>query len=190
MTKFALRSLAGIALASVPFTANAAQITATMSANIVKPVQLTKIQDMDYGTLLVSNYTGTRNVVMTRAGAVSCPVEITCSGAPKQARFNVQGTNKMVVGITVTSGGLVNGSNTIPFTAGRPQQYHNDQLWRSGHRRRYRRDANRQRVHSRRALYRHADHHRRLPIGIGFPAIAKAPLRRGFFVGADVGGRP
>ncbi len=116
MTKFALRSLAGIALASVPFTANAAQITATMSANIVKPVQLTKIQDMDYGTLLVSNYTGTRNVVMTRAGAVSCPVEITCSGAPKQARFNVQGTNKMVVGITVTSGGLVNGSNTIPFT--------------------------------------------------------------------------
>ncbi len=116
MTKFALRSLAGIALASASITANAAQITATMSANIAKPVQLTKIQDMDYGTLLVSNYTGTRNVVMTRAGAVTCPVEITCSGAPKQARFNIQGSNKMVVGITVTSGGLVNGSNTIPFT--------------------------------------------------------------------------
>jgi hypothetical protein len=116
MTKFALRSLAAAALLSVPFTANAAQITATTSANIVKPVQLTKIQDMDYGTLLVSNYTGTRNVVMTRAGAVTCPVEITCSGAPKQARFNIQGTNKMVVGISVTSGGLVNGSNTIPFT--------------------------------------------------------------------------
>lgn len=116
MTKFALRSLAGIALASASITANAAQITATMSANIAKPVQLTKIQDMDYGTLLVSNYTGTRNVVITRAGAVTCPVEITCSGAPKQARFNIQGSNKMVVGITVTSGGLVNGSNTIPFT--------------------------------------------------------------------------
>lgn len=116
MTKFALRALAGIALASIAFAADAAQITATMSANIIKPVQLTKIQDMDYGTLLVSNYTGTRNVVMSRAGAVTCPVEITCSGATKQARFNVQGTNKMVVGITVTSGGLVNGTNTIPFT--------------------------------------------------------------------------
>ena len=116
MTRFALRSLAGIVLVAAPFTAHAAQITATMSANIVKPVQLTKIQDMDYGTLLVSNYTGTRNVVMTRAGAVTCPVEITCSGAPKQARFNIQGTNKMVVGISVTSGGLVNGTNTIPFT--------------------------------------------------------------------------
>lgn len=116
MTKFAVRALAGIALVSAPLAANAAQITATMSANVVKPVQLTKVQDMDYGTLLVSNYTGTRNVVMTRAGAVSCPVEITCSGATKQARFNVQGTNKMVVGISVTSGGLVNGSSTIPFT--------------------------------------------------------------------------
>lgn len=116
MTKFALRSIAGIALVSAPIAANAAQITANMSANIVKPVQLTKVQDMDYGTLLVSNYTGTRNVVMTRAGAVTCPVEITCSGATKEARFNIQGTNKMVVGITVTSGGLVNGSSTIPFT--------------------------------------------------------------------------
>lgn len=116
MTKFAIRALAGIALASIAAAADAAQITATTSANIIKPVQLTKIQDMDYGTLLVSNYTGTRNVVMTRAGAVTCPSEITCSGATKQARFNVQGTNKMVVGITVTSGGLVNGSNTIPFT--------------------------------------------------------------------------
>jgi hypothetical protein len=116
MPKFALRALTGVALLPLPFTANAAQVTATTTANIVKPVQLTKIQDMDYGTLLVSNYTGTRNVVMTRAGAVTCPVEITCSGATKQARFNVQGTNKMVVGITVSSGGLVNGSSTIPFT--------------------------------------------------------------------------
>lgn len=116
MTKFAFRALAAIVLASVPFTASAAQITAQMSANIVKPVQLTKIQDMNYGTLLVSNYTGTRNVVMSQAGALTCPVEITCSGAVQTARFNVQGTNKMVVGITVTSGGLVNGSVTIPFT--------------------------------------------------------------------------
>ncbi|HYX47844.1 MAG TPA: DUF4402 domain-containing protein [Sphingomicrobium sp.] len=116
MTKIARRSLAVIALIAAPVPANAAQITAQTSANIVKPVQLTKIQDMDYGTLLVSNYSGTRNVVMSRTGTVTCPVEITCSGAPKQARFNIQGTNKMVVGISVTSGGLVNGSNTIPFT--------------------------------------------------------------------------
>ena len=116
MTRFALRSIAALAIIAVPASADAAQITAAATANVIKPVQLTKLQDMDYGTLLVSNYTGTRNVVMTRAGSLTCPAEITCSGATKQARFNVQGTNKMVVGISVTSAGLVNGSNTIPFT--------------------------------------------------------------------------
>jgi len=116
MTRFAFCSIAAFAVIAVPASAGAAQITAATSANIVKPVQLTKLQDMDYGTLLVSNYTGTRNVVMSRAGALTCPVEITCSGATKQARFNVQGTNRLVVGISVTSAGLVNGGNTIPFS--------------------------------------------------------------------------
>ena len=116
MNRFAISSIAAFAVLGLSTSANAAQITAATSANIVKPVQLTKLQDMDYGTLLVSNYVGTRNVVMSRAGALTCPAEITCSGATKQARFNVQGTNKMVVGISVTSAGLVNGGNTIPFT--------------------------------------------------------------------------
>ena len=115
MTRFAIPSL--IALALLPQAAEAAQITAAASANIAKPVALTKLQDMDFGTLLVTNYTGTRNVVMSRAGAVTCPTEITCSGAPKQARFNVQGTNRMVVLINVASTGLVSGTTTIPFTA-------------------------------------------------------------------------
>ena len=93
---------------------------AATSANVVKPVTLTKLQDMDFGTLLVTSYAGTRTVVMSRAGALTCPAEIICSGAPKQGRFNVQGTNKMVVAISVTSTGLVNGSDTIPFTPDAP----------------------------------------------------------------------
>ena len=105
---------ATLALAS---PADAAQITAATSAKIIKPVALTKLQDMDFGTLLVTNYAGTRNVVMSRAGALTCPAEITCSGTTKQARFNLQGTNNTVVLISVTSAGLVNGSNTIPFTS-------------------------------------------------------------------------
>ena len=112
--------LALIGLIAAASPAGAAQITAATSAKIIKPVALTKLQDMDFGTLLVTNYTGTRNVVMSRAGAVTCPTEITCSGAPKQARFNLQGTNNMVVLISITSAGLVNGSNTIPFTSDAP----------------------------------------------------------------------
>jgi hypothetical protein len=120
MTKLGVASLAIIAAAAVPGAAEAAQITAATSANIVKPVQLTKLQDMDFGTLLVENYTGTRNVVMSRAGGLTCPAEITCSGATKQARFNVQGTNRMVVLISVSSTGLVNGGTTIPFAPDAP----------------------------------------------------------------------
>lgn len=120
MSKLGIASLAIIVAVALPGVAEAAQITAATSANIVKPVQLTKLQDMDFGTLLVENYTGTRNVVMSRTGSLTCPAEITCSGATKQARFNVQGTNRMVVLITVTSTGLVNGGTTIPFAPDAP----------------------------------------------------------------------
>lgn len=120
MTRFALPPLALVALLAVPGAAEAAQITAATSVNIVKPVQLTKVQDMDFGSLLVSNYVGTRTIVMSRAGAVTCAANITCSGATKQARFNIQGTNKQVVLISVTSGGLANGAYTIPFTPDAP----------------------------------------------------------------------
>ena len=120
MSKLGIASIAIIVAVALPGVAEAAQITAATSANIVKPVQLTKLQDMDFGTLLVENYTGTRNVVMSRTGSLTCPAEITCSGATKQARFNVQGTNRMVVLITVTSTGLVNGGTTIPFAPDAP----------------------------------------------------------------------
>ena len=120
MSRFATASLTLAGLIAAASPAEAAQISAATSAKVVKPVSLTKLQDMDFGTLLVTNYTGTRNAVMSRAGVVTCPTEITCSGAPKQARFNLQGTNNSVVLISVTSAGLVNGSNTIPFTADAP----------------------------------------------------------------------
>ena len=120
MTKFAVPALALLASIGLPSVAQAAQTTAAVSANVVKPVQLTKLQDMEFGTLLVSNYTGTRTVVLSRSGAVTCGADIVCSGATKQARFNVQGTNRMVVLISVASAGLVNGTNTIPFAADAP----------------------------------------------------------------------
>ena len=120
MIKFAAPPIAMLALLAASSPAAAAQITAATSANIVKPVSLTKLQDMDFGTLLVTNYTGTRTIAMSRAGAVTCSADITCSGAPKQARFNIQGTNKLVVLINVASAGLVNGGTTIPFTADAP----------------------------------------------------------------------
>ncbi len=120
MAKSAIFALALLVLAAAPSAAGAAQTTAAVSANVIKPVQLTRLQDTEFGTLLVSNYTGTRTVALSRSGVITCAADIVCSGATKQARFNVQGTNKMVVLISVSSAGLVNGSNTIPFTADAP----------------------------------------------------------------------
>ena len=110
-----------LALAVSATPATAAQTTAATSVNVVKPVVLSKLQDLDFGTLTFASFAGTRTVVLSRAGAVTCAADIVCSGATKAARFNIQGTNNKVVLIGVTGGTLSNGTDTIPFTADAPQ---------------------------------------------------------------------
>lgn len=115
---FALAAMAACGLFATPATA--AQVTAAASVNVVKPVALTKLQDLDFGTLTFSSFTGTRTVVLSRAGARTCAIDIVCSGVPKAARFNVQGTNRLIVLISVTGGTLSNGTDSIPFTPDAP----------------------------------------------------------------------
>ena len=98
----------------------AAQITAATTVNVVKPAQLMKLQDMDFGTLTFGGFTGMRTIALSQAGALTCAADLVCSGAAKQARFNVQGSNKMTAMITVTGGTLSNGTDTIPFTPDAP----------------------------------------------------------------------
>ena len=43
-----------------------------------------------------------------------------CSGASKQARFNVSGSNRLTVLLTYSGGTLSNGTDSIPFTADGP----------------------------------------------------------------------
>jgi hypothetical protein len=80
-------------------------------------VSIVKLQDMDFGTLTFAGFTGTRTITVSRAGALTCATDIVCSGAAKQARFNIQGTNRMVVLLTYSGGTLSNGVDSIPFTA-------------------------------------------------------------------------
>lgn len=113
------RSLIFGALAAATWIATpaaAATITAATAVSVIKPVVLAKIQDLDFGTLTFSAFTGSRTIALSRAGAVTCATNIVCSGAPKAARFNVQGTNNKVVLITVTGGNLSNGVDSIVFT--------------------------------------------------------------------------
>lgn len=105
--------IATAALAATPATA--ATATASTTVNVYKAVVISKLQDLDFGTLVISGFTGTKAIVMARTGVVTCATSIVCSGTTKQARFNVQGSNNQVVQLTVTGTTLSNGTDSIPF---------------------------------------------------------------------------
>jgi spore coat protein U-like protein len=95
----------------------AATTTSTTTVNIVRPVSIVKLQDMDFGTLNFAGFTGTRTIAVSRTGVLTCATNIVCSGTPKHARFNIQGTNRLVVLLSYSGGTLSNGVDSIPFTA-------------------------------------------------------------------------
>ena len=93
--------------------ARAAPGTAQVSANVVKPLVLTWLQDLDLGTIVLGPGTWSGAVVkMTRAGVFTCTnANVTCSGATKVAQYNVSGSNRQVVHISAPSLTLVNQSD-------------------------------------------------------------------------------
>jgi len=105
---------------AVATPASAAQVTAQASVNVVKPVTLTKLTDLNFGTVTFNTGTGSVVVAISQAGVVSCPAGVVCTGATSAAGFNVQGTNKMTALITVTPGSLSNGTDSIAFTPNAP----------------------------------------------------------------------
>lgn len=103
------------ALAAAP--ASAATVTASASVNVVKPVQLTKLGDLNFGTVtFAGGSSGSATVTISQLGAVTCPAGATCTGTPAAARFNIQGTNKMTALLTVPSTTLSNGTDSMTFT--------------------------------------------------------------------------
>jgi hypothetical protein len=120
MHRVSITLAAIIAAAAFSAPAGAASISATTTVNVAKPVQLTKLQDMDFGTVILSGFSGTRTVAISQAGALTCGANLICQGVPKAARFNVQGFNKMTATIAVTGGNLSNGTETILFTPDAP----------------------------------------------------------------------
>lgn len=120
MSRLTLSLSAAVAALALAAPATAAQTTAVTSVNVVRPVALAKLQDMDFGTLGFAGFTGTRTIALSRAGVVTCAADIVCTGTGKQARFNISGTNRMVVLLTYSGGTLTNGVDSIPFTANGP----------------------------------------------------------------------
>ena len=103
-------------------SAQAAETTIRASAKIVKSLELTSKQNLDFGTITLSGTPGTYTVSINLAGQLTCPSGATCSGVAMPAIMNAAGSNGQVVVISVASSNLVNSldGSSIPFTPTAP----------------------------------------------------------------------
>jgi spore coat protein U-like protein len=91
----------------------AATQTASVTANAVKPLVISKHQDLDFGSVTLgpgswSNAT----VALSQSGVFSCAnANVVCSGVTSVAQYNVQGSNKQTVRVSAPNVTLVNQSD-------------------------------------------------------------------------------
>jgi hypothetical protein len=93
--------------------AGAATQSAQVTASAVKPLVLTKLQDLDLGTVTLApgNWSNAK-ISLTQAGVFSCAnANLVCTGAARVASYNVQGSNKQTVRISAPNVVLVNQSD-------------------------------------------------------------------------------
>ena len=103
-----LAALAGVASASAP--ASAATVNASVSAGAIKPLVLTKQQDLNLGTVTLGPGTWDHATVsLSRSGVFSCEsANLICTGATTVAQYNVQGSNQNTVHISAPNVTLTN----------------------------------------------------------------------------------
>jgi hypothetical protein len=88
---------------------------ATAQARVIRPLQLTSIQDLDLGTIVLTGAAAfSATIAIDRDGNFDCDggssTNVTCSGTVQEAVYNVRGTNNQVV--TIASGPVtLTGSN-------------------------------------------------------------------------------
>lgn len=115
-------AVSAAALAATPASAAPVSATtpATARAQIVKPLVLTSTQNIDFGTILLTNVTGANAVSITQAGVITCGAGLTCPATGKQAIFNVTGSNAQVVKVITAAANISNGVTNLSFTPSAP----------------------------------------------------------------------
>ena len=117
-------AFAAMIVASSPAAAVSPATQATANAKIYKPLTISKVQNLDFGVIVLTGASFAGEVVsMSQAGVVTCGsspgVLLTCSGAPQAAKYHLVGTNNAIV--TVTSPGFnLTGPGTLAFTSNAP----------------------------------------------------------------------
>jgi hypothetical protein len=116
-------AMASIALALISTTANAVSpaTQATATARIYKALQISFVQNLDFGTLVLGSGTWSGQLInMDQAGTLTgCGTNVTCTGSPVAAKYHLVGTNNAIVKITSLPFSLT-GPGTIAFTPNAP----------------------------------------------------------------------
>ena len=91
----------------------AASVNASVNASTLKPLVITKLQDLDLGSVTLGpGIWSNATVSLSRAGIFTCgTVNVTCTGASLVAKYNVQGSNQQSVNISAPNVTLVNQSD-------------------------------------------------------------------------------
>ena len=111
-----------LTLAASPAAAVSPASQATANAKIYKPLTISKVQNLDFGVIVLGAGAWAGEVVsLSQAGALTCGggTNLTCSGSTQVAKYHLVGTNNATV--TVSSPGFnLTGPGTLAFTPNAP----------------------------------------------------------------------
>ncbi|MGN6849503.1 MAG: DUF4402 domain-containing protein [Sphingomicrobium sp.] len=102
--------LVTISCVGIGLPAHGATQTAKVTAKVVKPLVLTKVQDLDLGTVtLTPGAWSNAKISISQAGAFTCgSANVVCTGVPMPATYNVQGSKQQAVQISAPNVTLIN----------------------------------------------------------------------------------
>lgn len=130
MTRFMIAGVAGLltlGLAAAPAAAAPVSVSGakpTANVRILKPLQLTALRNLDFGTIVMGTLTANETVSVTTAGR-NCGTSgnLSCTGTFTTAQFRVNGTTGQQVLVTsATPNYVLTGSNggTLTLTPSFP----------------------------------------------------------------------
>jgi hypothetical protein len=104
-----IAALAAVLATGLGAPATGATVTAQVKAQVVKPLAISKVQDLNLGTIVLGPGSWSGAIVrLARTGSLTCPANVTCTGATSVAIYNVAGSNGQTVRINVPAVTLVN----------------------------------------------------------------------------------
>nr|WP_294851327.1 DUF4402 domain-containing protein [uncultured Sphingomonas sp.] len=120
MTKFA--RIAALAAATALFSApafaapvgptipsGATNGNAKASVNVIKPLTLTSVDDMQFGDVTVLD---SGAILMDKDGNITCSGGLTCATTGQPSKYNIRGTNNQLVTVTAPDVTLTNATTS------------------------------------------------------------------------------